>query len=123
MMEIKRLHETKKQRARRLSIGTWFVYPDILPRKYTYYQPRVYRALADGGVSEAVYADFGVWEQQSGPNTPQAAYERATVIAQDLNARNADEQAAIKHVAWLKRQRVAAAMGRLGNLLSGRHRG
>lgn len=117
MSKPKRLYETKAQRARRLPVGTWFVWPDTLPRRHRYYQPRVYRALDGGTASAPVYVDFGFWTHAGGVNCPQAAYDRANDVAQSLNGRNADERAAAVYVAGLRAQRAQAAAELLGSRL------
>lgn len=120
MSKTKRLYETKAERSRRLPVGTWFVWPDTLPRRHEYYQPRVYRALGDGKASKPVYEEFGVWSHKSGPNSPQSAYDRADEVARILNGRNADERAASKFVKELTDARVRGAMERVSELLLGR---
>lgn len=117
MKKLKRLYESKRARARRLPVGTWFVYPDVLPRRYKYYQPRIYRARADGEVSPAMYEDLGFWEHTGGVNSPQAAHDRLDEIARTLNAMRADEAAATTFLDRLTRRRVQGATESLSQLL------
>lgn len=117
MSKPRRMYETKTDRSRRLPNGTWFVWPDTLPRRYTYYQPRVYRALGDGKTSEPVYADIGVWDHTDGIHSPAAAYGRCNEVAQQLNARNASETAAKAYVQKQSDRRLLEASEKLGRLL------
>jgi hypothetical protein len=119
MPKPKRIYETKTERARRLPVGTWFVWPDTLPRRHKYYQPRVYRALGGGSASKPVYEEFGMWEHKSGLLAPQAAYDRAIEVAGILNGRNADEHAATAYVKALIDVRARGAAERVGELLRG----
>lgn len=113
-----RLFETKAQRARRLAVGTWFVYPDVLPKQYKYYQPRVYRVLDNHQTAKSDFEDIGLWNVDGGAQSSQAAYERASELVATLNSINADMEAANKYIRAQRKESARRASESLAQMLS-----
>lgn len=115
-MKPKHMYETRSEVAKRLPIGTWFVWPGTVPRAHKYYRPRLYRVLDNHKPSSAMHEDFGLWEI-IGASGAHAAYERIDMLARTLNAMCADEQVAKKYIQKQHDDRIREAMSNTAALL------
>lgn len=95
--------ETKHQTARRLPVGTWFVWPTpTLPQRGSVFRMRVYRVNAGGRVSKPVFESVAMSDDS-------AAFQACAEIARLLNEQRADEREAWRFIE--EKEEHAAAMG------------